>query len=412
MTSLTSETFKGTRPLKGQGYGSPDGRCLPCSGVSGRAVGISPKMVSDVKFLSLRCVSRHKSSVCNATSSNYRRNQDYSRQNKHSYSRNRNRHNEDRVDGYEDLEEAENFSNKNETLLSVSEYRKFQATASPGPREKEIVELFRKVQAQLRERATMKEERKVEDSHEKNRESETVDSLLKLLRKHSVQPGRKSTTIASNKEFILDQPEKVSPGPSTEVRETSFSDSNSNVKNDIQEIPSPHLSRPKSNFRKNTNIASNKDLILDEPEQVGPGPSTVKSDIQESPSPHLTRPKSSFRKRSPVPEVKFQPVYSVSTDMDGVRKSDEINEVMIESDVGPAFSEGNVLDKMPGGESNEIDESEHDNGAKEEEDVVESADLSGMKLTELRALAKSRGMKGFSKLKKSELVELLRGSSI
>jgi hypothetical protein len=34
-----------------------------------------------------------------------------------------------------------------------------------------------------------------------------------------------------------------------------------------------------------------------------------------------------------------------------------------------------------------------------------------MKLTELKELAKSRGMKGYSKLKKSELVELLRSEN-
>lgn len=38
---------------------------------------------------------------------------------------------------------------------------------------------------------------------------------------------------------------------------------------------------------------------------------------------------------------------------------------------------------------------------------TEPKDLNAMKLAELRALAKARGMKGFSKLKKSELVGLL-----
>ncbi|KAI3460961.1 hypothetical protein Pfo_017624 [Paulownia fortunei] len=365
------------------GYGTPDGRCLPRSGVSGKAVGVSHNssrgdytLISDVKFLSLRCGSRHTSSVCNASSSNYRRNPDFSRQIKHGFSRNRNRHNEE-IDGYEDLEESEALTAKNGPLLSVSGTQKFHATATPGPREKEIVELFRKVQAQLRERAATKEERKVEDSQGKSKESETVDSLLKLLRKHSVQQGKKNTNSARNRDFILDQPEQVEPY--TEESSTIISDSNSTVKHEMQESPRPHLSRPKSNFHK----------------------------------------------RSPVPEIKFQPVYSggsvnsVSQDnLDHSRKgislepeADDIHEIKIESDVEPLFSEGNVFDEMSDDETSEIYKSEHEDGA-DEHNTVEASNLSGMKLIELRALAKSRGMKGFSKLKKNELIRLLAGSSI
>lgn len=330
-----------------------------------------------MKFLSLRYASRYTSSVCNASYSNsYRRNPDFSKQNKQGFSRNRNRHNEER-EGYEDLEESETLSSKNGSHLSFSGNQKFQSTSTPGPREKEIVELFRKVQAQLRERAAMKkEERKVDNSQGKSKESETVDSLLKLLRKHSVQQGKKSniTTNNNNKDFILDNQEHVSP--STEKRNTSIPDSTNHVKHEIQESPKPPLSRPKSNFSK----------------------------------------------RSPVPEIKFQPVYSEGVDsiispdsLDSGKKritlepeAADIHEVESdsESEVDPLFQEDNVFDEISDDEISEIYESEHEDVAK----AGPSTDLSGMKLTELRAVAKSRGMKGFSKLKKIELIELLSRS--
>jgi len=42
--------------------------------------------------------------------------------------------------------------------------------------------------------------------------------------------------------------------------------------------------------------------------------------------------------------------------------------------------------------------------------VVEAQlDLASLKLTELRAVAKERGMKGYTKYKKAELLQLLKG---
>ncbi|XWS30485.1 hypothetical protein CRYUN_Cryun24cG0121600 [Craigia yunnanensis] len=79
------------------------------------------------------------------------------------------------------------LSSKNWPLLSLSSSTKFQATVAPGPREKEIVELFKKVQAKLRERAVAKEEKRTEALKGKGKESETVNSLLKLLKKHSAE---------------------------------------------------------------------------------------------------------------------------------------------------------------------------------------------------------------------------------
>lgn len=84
-------------------------------------------------------------------------------------------------------------------------------------------------------------------------------------------------------------------------------------------------------------------------------------------------------------------------------QADDIHELQIESDVEPLVSEGNVFEEISEDETSRISGSEHDNVA-EEYNLIEASNLSGMKLIELRAHAKSPGMKGFAKLKKNELI--------
>ncbi|KAA8543375.1 hypothetical protein F0562_021130 [Nyssa sinensis] len=354
------------------GYGLSDGRCLPCSGVSGRAVGVSSKLsYGDYKILShgktgsLKCTSRGMSSACKASSSGHRRNPDFSRQNKHGVSRSRNRQNEER-NGSENVDDSELFSSKNGPLLSLSNSPKFQATATPGPREKEIVQLFRKVQAQLRERTAIKEGKKIENLQRQGKESDTVDSLLKLLRKHSVQQGKRTSSSGSNsRDFILDQPEQN--GPSDEEKSTSFFDSNDSVKDEAQEREPPSFSRPISNFRR----------------------------------------------RSPVPQIKFRSVYSDDNTLNSVsdmnlngQREKGYPEPGIELETKPDVEPEPELELEPGffdgmseEETSDIGEGYIDDDVDEEKPKV-AGDLSAMKLPELRALAKSRGVKRFSKLKK------------
>ncbi|KAL3638139.1 hypothetical protein CASFOL_018009 [Castilleja foliolosa] len=252
---------------------------------------------SRVDYTLISCVhfssSRHRfrqTSICNASQSYHRRNPDFLRQKRKGFSSSENQLDEDK-NGYDDFEESDFLTSK----------------SVPLKEEKEIVELFRKVQVQLRERFAVKEEKKKTEKPKQgmtSRENETVDSLLKILRKHSVQPKQIDNT-------------------------------------------SEH-------------------------------------EMEESPILSPSHPKSNFSRKFPVPEIKSEALYhegSVNAAPHGnlEAESDDANEIEIGS--------GKVLDEIS--ENGEEDD---------EQKCVEVGDVSGMKVVELRSLAKSRGMKGFSKL--------------
>ncbi|OMP11331.1 hypothetical protein COLO4_03875 [Corchorus olitorius] len=369
------------------GYGPTDCRYLSCSGISGRSVTLSHcsshndfRTRSQLKIGPLKYSSKGVSFICRAGYSGQRRNPDFSRQ-RHGF-RGRNRQNEDR-ENFESLDESEMLSSKNGPLLSS----KYQATAAPGQREKEIVELFRKVQAQLRERAAPKADKKTEALAGKSKESGTVDSLLKLLRKHSEEQGKRQSSIGSRRDQNLDVLEVN--GSSNEEKSSSFFDSNNRVKSEAKEPYVPGL-------------------------------------------PTFSRPASNFQRKPPVSQVKYQPMYTseetvnsaTHINSDGKRKSspadsppapddeseleDELeSETEAELDPEAVYEDPDALDELAEDESSDIEEDEEDQGLETAQE-----DLSALKLPELKALAKSRGLKGFSKMKKSDLVELLSSTPV
>ncbi|GAA0138552.1 hypothetical protein LIER_00276 [Lithospermum erythrorhizon] len=352
------------------GYVPPDGS----SGVSGRVVTASScSSFSDHRFCQMRksstlkCAVRSTSYVCNASASGSDRNPDFFRQNRKVFSRSRDRNLQyEERDSFGNLEDTEMSVSRNGHARTSSGSSKFQATATPGPREKEIVELFRKVQARLREKAAMKEEKKAEEGQGEGKENKTVDSLLKLLRKHSVQQGKKNSYSNITNDFVQEQAEPS--GLLTEDKSFSTPGSNRSLKHQ-----------------------QNSDVSV------------------------TSRPRSVFQRRSPIQQVKTQPVFKEAVDSveNSYTKYKELKFGLVEipeldleseSDTEQLFSDDDVNAAMLEDESEETCEPDEDNKA-----VDESEGLSEMKLPELRAMAKLRGLKGFSKLKKQELIKLLGG---
>nr|DAD19911.1 TPA_asm: hypothetical protein HUJ06_021374 [Nelumbo nucifera] len=330
---------------------------------------------------------KRASIACSANSNSHRRNPDFSRQNRQGISRSRNRQTPER-ESSENLEEPELLSSKNGPLFSLSSSPRFQATATPGPREKEIVELFRKVQAQLRERAAMKEEKKIEASQGRGRESETVDSLLKLLRKHSVEQGKRRSS-GTSKSFVLDQSEQSNVYD--EEQNTSFFDSNSITRDEVQVSSAPSFTRPASNFRRKSPVPRVKYQPVYSTED---GPSLT----LDSPPKSLGRRKKNMtepklrREPEPEPEPELEP------EPEREPEPETEPEAIFSDSEGEAF--GELVES-----SSDTEEVYHDDEVMEE--PTNQMDLSKLKLSELRVVAKSRGVKGFSKLKKGELLELL-----
>ncbi|KAJ8899408.1 hypothetical protein K2173_018382 [Erythroxylum novogranatense] len=378
------------------GYGASEGRLFSNSRFPGRVLTVCPSH-SDLRICSriniglMKCATRAVPFSCKASSSGHRRNPDFPRQNKQGFSRNRNRQNDQR-DSFENLDESDLLSSKNGPLLSLSSNPRSQATAAPGPREKEIVELFRKVQAQLQERAAVKEDKKVESSNGKVKQSETVDSLLKLLRKHSAERGKKKASSGSSSQDIdVDQPEHDEPY--SVHKSTNFSNLNKRRGNESLGTNATSVTRPPSNFRRRSPVPQIKYPPVN-PNEDPVSPRSLVNVNGERKQQFETQPNSAEQLKS-VPELEMEEDVEIDSEL--------------ELDPHSSFHDDDVFDELSDRESSEVVNSNED-GA--EELTNEPQDVSSLKLTELRALAKSRGIKGVSKMKKGELVELLNSSSI
>uniref|UniRef100_A0ACD5Z9K6 Uncharacterized protein n=1 Tax=Avena sativa TaxID=4498 RepID=A0ACD5Z9K6_AVESA len=348
--------------------------------------------------------------VCGASPNNHRpRNPDISRQQKRGSARGKSKPYQERDESENNDEfDSDTVFSKNGPPISLTNNSRPQATSAPGEREKEIVELFKRVQAQLRARGKGREDKKPEPAKSQG-ERGSVDSLLNLLRKHSVDQRRKSS---DEKEQSFDQTWRNNDSSGNKQSSRIFG-----TKTDAREGQKP-----------------------------APPPASYQ------------RPPSSFRRRSPVPGVKFQLVTNPDADADAGTKSivngktdavlkaktpavveeetapdgpdpsplyepdfviEEPEDASVDDDFAVSDDESDPLDTdelLLADEPSEFVEhleisdvtdslASHDDGL--ESTPVEVSDLSSLKVTELRELAKSRGLRGYSKMKKSELVAVL-----
>ncbi|KAG8051111.1 hypothetical protein GUJ93_ZPchr0009g1693 [Zizania palustris] len=330
--------------------------------------------------------------VCNAYPNNHRpRNSDITRQQKGGSPRRKSK-------PYQEKDDSQNISDfdtdtipsKNGPPISLASNSRPQATSVPGEREKEIVELFKRVQAQLRARGKGREEKKPEPAKAQG-ERGSVDSLLNLLRKHSVDQRRKSS---DEKEQSIDQTRR-SNDSGNKQKSSIF------IKNDAQEE-------------------------------------------HKKAHPVFKRPPSNFRRRSPVPVVMLHPVTNTDVDQVVNNINDAVEEANAtlekkaaadEADSVPTYEPDSVippedlsldaLDLISDDESDDLDTDEPSREYHEPslqtshapiidespdtslEAPIGRSDISTLKVTELRELAKSQGIKGYSKMKKNDLVEML-----
>ncbi|CAL9235072.1 unnamed protein product [Arabidopsis halleri] len=399
--------FSGTLQLTSDyvpGYGASDSRSFSKSAVSRRTLAVLPCSSCRINKLHienghLKSATNKTSFVCRASSSGHRRNNsDFSRNNKHGF-RGRNRRNEDRDGLVDGGLEDDILSSKNGPILSLSSSPKFQATSSPGPKEKEIVELFRKVQAQLRARAAAKKEEKKTEEASKGqggKDSETVDSLLKLLRKHSGEQSKKQVSnFNSEKQLQRDDDASERQDHSSNRFDSQNKDHNATP-----------FTRPASSFRRNSPVPRHKsqasyssEAIFDQASSYSVTWTQKKDQVESRDEPEYEpepEPESAAEYDEPEPEAEYE-----SESEPGLAILDSVSELKPESFYQEEDEDEEDHDVV-------VDElSDDEESLNTEEETAKDEDLSALKLVELRAIAKTRGLKGISKMKKADLLNLL-----
>lgn len=241
--------------------------------------------------------------------------------------------------------------------------------------EDDIVALFRRIQAE----STVSKENPGNDKKNSNISSKSMksaDSVLRVLRQYPDKP----------KEEIEEEPnQKISFMGGYEKLATNIDSSRKQSKKskEIEEESNQNISLL-GGYEK---MATKRDSSRRQSKKSGS--QRITKNIDESENFLLSRPASKFVHRSPIP---LSSIKKEVRPVPGIQQSDEQNGGTSRDSEGTSASvlNGSLLRDSAGLLENQPD------------------DLSQLNLSELKRTAKSYGLKGYSKLKKADLLELLR----
>lgn len=170
------------------------------------------------------------------------------------------------------------------------------------------MELFKKVQVQLRARAAAKKEEKKTEEASKGqggKESETVDSLLKLLRKHSGEQSKKQVSnFNSEKQLQRDDDASERQNHSSSRFDSRNKDHNATP-----------FTRPASSFKRNSPVPRHKsqasyssEAIFDEASSYSVTWTQKKDQVESRDEPEYEpEPESAAEYDEPEPEAEYEP---------------------------------------------------------------------------------------------------------
>ncbi|KAF2547802.1 hypothetical protein F2Q70_00019505 [Brassica cretica] len=226
----------------------------------------------------------------------------------------------------------------------------------------------------------------------RGKESETVDSLLKLLRKHSGEQSKKVNNFNSHGDNSVqgDHVDRRQDRSGGNLVKSWTKDHNA----------SSSFTRPASSFRRKSPV----------PRFESPPPTYSNEATFDEASSYSVTWTHKKDTAEPRDEPEDEPQSEIEAEYDEPEPVTAIlepeSELQLDASSFYQEEDGNVtLDAL----SDDEEEESLDDADEEEEEPVK--DLSTLKLMELRGIAKSRGLKGFSKMKKARLVELLSSDS-